>query len=171
MWTSQCTHLKDTYARNFITSVHSHVSLRHGYNYHASLRFLLESTVPMNVIPQNLHTRPKTFHNITLPQYIRWANAGYEILLPGFWITTRHIGMNGKKALYGLHICKVMELNPTRCFLVRKRRKDFERFFIYLTSVSTPDKVCFSSAIYLDSVLFILEILALDQSKGSFGWR
>lgn len=73
--------------------------------------------------------------------------------------------MNRKKALYGLHICKVMVLNPTRCFLVRKRRKDFERFFIYLTSVSTPEKVCFYNAIYLDSVLFAPEIPAAEQSK------
>lgn len=80
--------------------------------------------------------------------------------------------MNGKKALYGLHICKVMELNPTRCFLVRRIREDSERifFFIYLTSVSIPDKVCFSSAVYLDSALFIPEILVVDQSEGSFGW-
>jgi hypothetical protein len=46
--------------------------------------FLLEPTVLKNVTPLNLHMRSKTFHNITLPQYICLANAGYEILLPVF---------------------------------------------------------------------------------------
>ena len=46
--------------------------------------FLLEPTVLKNVTPQNLHMRSKTFHIITLPQYICLANAGFEILLPAF---------------------------------------------------------------------------------------
>lgn len=51
--------------------------------------FLLEPTVLKNATPQNLHMRSKTFHIITLPQYICLANAGFEILLPAFWITRR----------------------------------------------------------------------------------
>ena len=50
---------------------------------------LLEPTVLKNVTPQNLHMRSKTFHIITLPQYTCLANAGFEILLPAFWITRR----------------------------------------------------------------------------------
>jgi len=53
--------------------------------------------------------------------------------------------MNGKGVLYRLHICKVMELNPTRLFLVQKKKKrnGFERLFLDLTSVSATEKVLF----------------------------
>jgi hypothetical protein len=138
-------------------------------NIHAG-PFVLEPTVLKSFTPQNLHVRPETFHNITLPQYMCWANAEYEIFLPGFWITTRQRS-KWKEALHRLRICKVMEFNTTRYFLAWKIRKkcfrEVSHFFVNLTYVSTPDKICFSKAlgVHLEFILSISKIHALVKEE------
>jgi len=45
--------------------------------------------------------------------------------------------MNGKKVIYRLHICKVMEFNPT--IVLKEKRDEFESLFLSTWYVNIPN--------------------------------